>query len=202
MNMIMPNVHNNKLTIDVGPNPKSNEKIVQLPVAGLSVSTIPVNKQKLHWKDRFETVVQGRQLIVRRVDGGFGWGQKLCLQATNLNTHFHAHHGREHDSVPHPSQGAKKVRHVDGSKKQDLHKLSVRRDHMESQYSQYRAFQGHADNLLEFKGFLKTGTFIIQQSALRSFEAYETDNIRTVYIHVSMFSSRTHIFKSLIYSLS
>ena len=66
--------------IYVGASPRSNTKIVELPVPGLRVSPTPVNPQQPNWKDKFEVDVQGTTLTVRRLRG-FNWGQPLELRA-------------------------------------------------------------------------------------------------------------------------
>jgi len=73
-----------KLPIYVGVS-SSNTKKIKLPFSGMRVDPTPVNTQDPSWNDRFSVSVSGRNLTVKRLDSDGSWGQKLVLNASDLN---------------------------------------------------------------------------------------------------------------------
>lgn len=73
-----------KIPIYVGVS-SSNTKKIKLPFSGMRVDPTPVNTQDPSWNDRFSVSVSGRDLTVKRLDSDGGWGQKLVLNASDLN---------------------------------------------------------------------------------------------------------------------
>ena len=57
----------------------NNIKIFKLPHENMIFDNKPVNKQNLTWKDTFRTLIDGKNLYVKRIDQNSGWGQLLKL---------------------------------------------------------------------------------------------------------------------------
>lgn len=70
--------------IDVGSS-SNNNKIIELPMPGITVGDTPVNKQSPGWSDTFKATVNGNKLTVTRVDQDSGWGQDLILKGVAPN---------------------------------------------------------------------------------------------------------------------
>ena len=78
---IQMNAYYNKVKINVGPS-KENSKTIELPHYNMLVDPIPINKQEDHWKEIFDTKVNGKTLTVTRIDDNTKtWAQKLELYA-------------------------------------------------------------------------------------------------------------------------
>jgi len=69
-----------KINIRVGAS-GACKKVFVLPEEGMSASSKPRNEQMPWWQDRFAVTVEGKKMIVRRIDKSpcQGWGQDLKL---------------------------------------------------------------------------------------------------------------------------
>lgn len=73
-----------EIKISVGSSNNAS-KTVTLPDDNIVVDPMPTNRQNSSWRDRFSVKVEGRKLIVTRIDQNSGWGQDLQLSGKKDN---------------------------------------------------------------------------------------------------------------------
>ena len=82
---IIPDIDNNE-SIYIGPSNTNIKEIIldkEIDLNEKIIGNIPINKQDDSWTDKFSTEVIDNNLIIKRIDENYGWGQNLVLMIKN-----------------------------------------------------------------------------------------------------------------------